>query len=225
MALGVSFTTLGSKPTQKDSDRFSNALKTPAKDKVAPVLAKERLLLAASAVTTKATYGWALRAPLLRSCTQLDSRLRAAGFGHRSASVPLTHLLLGHTTSSLFMSGYLAALVTDLKTKLQQIVAFREVSFNAFASSWAPWAGRAPGPGRGPTLRSTYVFLLHHEIQNFQTARTTSDISSARAGDFPCGTPSCNRIEKTLRRCRIFLMILAVLKQRLLRRTEAMLTK
>ena len=73
-------------------------------------------------------YGWALRAPLLRSCTQLGSRLRAAGFGHRSASVPLTHLLLGHATSSLFMSGYLAV----LKTKLQQTGALREVSFNEF---------------------------------------------------------------------------------------------
>ena len=56
-ALGVSFTPLGCKPTQKDSDRLSTALKTAAELKVAPALAKERLLLAASAVTTKGTAG------------------------------------------------------------------------------------------------------------------------------------------------------------------------
>ena len=47
-------------------------------------------------------------------------------------------------------------------------------------------------------------FLLHHDTLIFQTVKTTSVISSGRAGDILCGTVSYNRIERTLRRCGMF---------------------
>ena len=68
--------------------------------------------MAASAASTKATFGWLTRSPAQTEVSKLETRLRWVGFKHRGANPQLKRLVLGQAQDVMFSSGAAALAAT-----------------------------------------------------------------------------------------------------------------
>eukprot|EP00438_Fugacium_kawagutii_P012504 Skav212712 [mRNA] locus=scaffold113:236765:243904:- [translate_table: standard] len=118
-ALGVSFAAGHSKPSQKEASRFDSAHRTALKARALPISAWQRLFAVAASASSKAAYGWVLRAPTKAMTNKLEVQLRAAGWHHKQASPDLTLLINGHTLDVQFTSGLSTVSALYRKHKLQ----------------------------------------------------------------------------------------------------------
>eukprot|EP00438_Fugacium_kawagutii_P014087 Skav231790 [mRNA] locus=scaffold734:6871:14739:+ [translate_table: standard] len=104
--LGCSFSPGHSKPASKEIKRFEVATAVTRRAGMAPVAADFKLFAACATATTKASFGWVLRAPTKALSDKLETKLRSIGWNHRQAAPALVQLLAGHSSDVQFTSGF-----------------------------------------------------------------------------------------------------------------------